>query len=54
MNAETILRPILEYEKIWGVDLYATGMAKLVCEHFKELTTGKGAVATTLRKYTPH
>lgn len=54
MDAETILRPILEDEKIWGVNLYAIGMAEPVCKYFEELTAGKGAVAATLRRYTTY
>lgn len=54
MDTDTILKPILEDEKLWGVDLYAAGMAKHVCKYFEELTAGKGAVAATLRRYTTY
>jgi len=45
------IRPILEDEKIFGVDLYQAGMADKVCELFKELISGTGAVRDTLKKY---
>lgn len=52
INAEEVLRPILEDQKIFGVDLYKLGMASTVCNYFKELIAGKGAVRATLEKYT--
>jgi len=52
INAEEVLRPILENQKIFGVDLYEIGMASTVCNYFKELIKGKGAVRATLEKYT--
>lgn len=50
--AETTLHPLLSNEKIFGVDLYETGLAELVCGYFEELTSGAGAVRATLKKYT--
>lgn len=51
-DAEAMLYMVLSDEKIWGVDLYEVGMAKLVCGYFEELTAGAGAVRKTLQKYT--
>ena len=50
-DVEEKLRPILENTKIFGVNLYEVGMAELVCDYFKELTEGVGAVRKTLQKY---
>ncbi|MBR3771450.1 MAG: mannitol dehydrogenase family protein [Clostridium sp.] len=52
VNAEEVLRPILENKEIFGVDLYAIGMAPVVCGYFKEMIAGVGAVRATLEKYT--
>lgn len=52
VNVEEVLRPILENQKIFGVDLYALGMASTVCGYFKEMIAGTGAVRATLEKYT--
>ena len=52
VNVEEVLRPILENQKIFGVDLYAIGMAPVVCGYFKEMIAGPGAVRATLEKYT--
>ena len=51
VNVEEKLRPVLENESIFGVDLYAVGMADKVIGYFKEMTAGKGAVRDTLKKY---
>ncbi len=48
---EEALKPILENAKIFGVNLYEVSMAEKVCEYFKELTAGVGAVRATLKKY---
>ena len=45
------VKPILENQKIFGVDLYEIGMAKTVCDYFKEMIAGPGAVRETLKKY---
>lgn len=52
VNAEEVLRPILKNQKIFGIDLYAIGMAPVVCGYFKEMIAGPGAVRATLEKYT--
>lgn len=49
-DVEVTLRPILEDKKIFGVDLYEVGMADMVCEYFREMTAGVGAVRKTLDK----
>ena len=46
------LKPILEDEKIFGVNLYSAGLGEKVEHLFEELVAGKGAVAATLKKYT--
>lgn len=50
-EVEAALRPLLENEKIFGVNLFEVGMGSLVCDYFKELIAGKGAVRETLKKY---
>lgn len=45
------LRPLLENDMIFGVNLYEAGMAERVIGYFKELTAGNGAVRSTLKKY---
>lgn len=45
------ITPILKMSKIWGVDLYETGLADTVAGYFVELIAGKGAVLKTLEKY---
>ncbi len=45
------LNPILENQKIFGVNLYEVGMAERVCGYFQELTAGTGAVRRTLKTY---
>lgn len=50
-NAEAKLKPLLENEKIFGVNLYEVGMAEKVCGYFEELTLGKGTIRQTLKKY---
>ena len=42
---------LLSNEKIFGVDLTAVGMAELVKDYFAQLSSGTGAVKTTLEKY---
>ena len=51
-DAKAKLKPVLENAKIFGVNLYDVHMAELVCDYFKEMTAGKGAVRKTLEKYT--
>ena len=50
-DVESVLRPVLENAKIFGVNLYEVGMVDMVCGYFKELIAGKGAVRATLKKY---
>ena len=51
-GAGELLRPILENETLFGVNLYEAGLADRVCAYFAELTAGRGAVRRTLDKYT--
>ncbi|MGM9974388.1 MAG: mannitol dehydrogenase family protein [Clostridiaceae bacterium] len=51
-DVEATLKPVLEDEKIFGVNLYEVGMAETVCSYFRELIAGVGAVRATLKKYT--
>lgn len=51
VDAATVLKPILENKKIFGVDLYEIGMAEKVCQYFTEFIAGPGAVQKTLEKY---
>ena len=50
-DVEAILKPVLSNSKIFGVNLYEVGMDKTVCQYFKEMTGGIGAVRKTLEKY---
>ncbi|MDE6940954.1 MAG: mannitol dehydrogenase family protein, partial [Lachnospiraceae bacterium] len=50
-DVEAVLQPIMENADIFGVDLYAAGMADRVCGYFKELSAGVGAVRRVLEKY---
>ncbi len=50
-GVEEKIRPILENQAIFGVDLYALGIAPLVISDFKELIAGPGAVQKTLEKH---
>jgi len=51
IDVENKLRPLLQNEKIWGVDLYEIGMVDLVCKYFAEMIEDEGAVRRTLVKY---
>ena len=51
VDAENVLRPILENDKIFGVNLFEAGMAPLVCQYFNEMIAGTSAVRATLEKY---
>lgn len=48
---EDKLKPVLSNEKIFGVNLYEAGMAKIVVDYLNELIAGTGAVRETLKKY---
>ena len=50
-QAEAALKPLLEREDIFGVNLYSCGMAKKVLGFFVEMTEGPGSVARVLEKY---
>lgn len=50
-DVESKVKPILENEKIFGVNLYEVGMAEAVCGYLKEMLAGAGAVRATLKKY---
>lgn len=45
------LKPILSDDTIFGVNLYANGMAALVESYFTELVASEGAIRKTLEKY---
>lgn len=51
VNDLSVLKPILENEKIFGVNLYEVGMAKRVLCYFGELISGQGSVRATVHKY---
>lgn len=44
------LRPILENQAIFGVDLFAAGLAQRVADAFAQLVSGQGAVRAALHK----
>lgn len=48
----TFIKPLLENDKIFGLNLYDTCLADRVIYYFKELIKNKGAVRETLHKYT--
>lgn len=48
-NVEEIVRPILENKEIFGVDLYALGMADKICEYLEEMLQVPGAVRKVLK-----
>lgn len=50
-DVEEVLRPIMENDKIFGVNLYKVGLADKVCNYFRELAAQPGAVRSTLQKY---
>lgn len=50
-EVESVLRPVLENDKIFGVNLYQAGLADRVCGYFREMLAGTGAVRATLEKY---
>ena len=50
-SAEEALKPLLENEKIFGVNLVEAGLAPKVCHYFEEMISGTGAVRETLKKY---
>lgn len=50
-DVESRVAEVLKMKQIFGVDLYEAGLAGKVCNYLKELTAGKGAVRSTLKKY---
>lgn len=50
-DVEAQLKPILENKEIFGVNLYEVGMADQVCDYFREMLVGSGAVRAVLKKY---
>lgn len=50
VNCEKI-KPILENDKIFGVNLFEIGMAETVIGYLNEMIVGIGAVRATLKKY---
>lgn len=48
---EAALKPVLENDKIFGVNLYEAGLADKVLGYFNELIAGPGAIRATLKKY---
>lgn len=50
-DVETAVAPVLRMKQIFGIDLYEAGMADLVIQYLKEMTSGVGSVRTTLEKY---
>ncbi|MBE5960295.1 MAG: mannitol dehydrogenase family protein [Lachnospiraceae bacterium] len=51
MKVHDILYPLLTNEKIFVTDLYKTGLGAKIEGFFTEMTAGKGAVRSTLKKY---
>ena len=45
------LRPLLENEAVFGVNLYEVGIADWVCGYLQEMLAGPGAVRAVLQKY---
>jgi len=50
-DLKEILRPILQDDRIFGVDLYQVEMADLVCLYLKEMLAGVGGVRRALKKH---
>ncbi len=50
-DVESVIRPILSNEQIFGVNLYEVGLSDKVCQYFSEMIAGSGAVQRTLDKY---
>lgn len=47
-----IVKPVLENQKIFGVNLFESGLSDMVCGYLSEMLEGKGAVRAVLKKYT--
>ena len=50
-DVEVAVKPLLENESIWGVNLYEVGMVEKVVGYLKEMIAGPGAVRATLKNY---
>lgn len=50
-DVEAAVAPVLRMKQIFGLDLYEAGLAELVIQYLKEMTSGVGAVRATLKKY---
>jgi len=50
-TAEGKLKPILNNEELFGLNLYEAGLGEKVEGYFKEMIAGKNAVRNTLKKY---
>ena len=50
-TAQGKLKPMLENEGLFGVNLYTVGLGDKVETLFRELIAGRGAVRATLAKY---
>ena len=48
-DVEAAVAPVLRMKQI--LDLYEAGLAELVIQYLKEMTSGVGAVRATLKKY---
>ena len=46
------LRPVLENDRIFSVNLFEVGLAEKVVGYLNEMLAGPGAVRDTLKKYT--
>ncbi|MCM1184499.1 MAG: mannitol dehydrogenase family protein [Roseburia sp.] len=49
-DVEERLRPLLEKKAIFGVDLYEIGLDGIVCDYFRQMIAGTGAVRRVLQK----
>lgn len=50
-DEEVNIKPLLEKESIFGLDLYAIGLGEKIERFFLEMLAGPGAVRNTLEKY---
>lgn len=51
VDAYSVLKPLLQDKKIFGVDLCEHELDRLVSDYFTEMIAGVGAVEATLKKY---
>lgn len=50
IDVEATIKPLLENQTIFGVNLYEVGMAEQVVNYFREMIAGPGAVRAALKK----